>query len=200
MDAGPVVAQNDPRREMIAAKKPMEIRPEIAAPKQSRAVPPGQSLVLNAVVVHQDAPCREPAIELCSRVSRSVGPQSFYFRLWSFRDLSETEVFQEAVLAAETAEVLIVSVRAAEKLHPRLCGWLDSWVPCRHRLEGTLIALVDVTGRHGAALEFVQTQLREVARKARLEFLLREYSVATADGSFKMATVPAEPDAALSKP
>jgi hypothetical protein len=187
MDAGPVVAQNDPRREMIAAMKPMEIRPEIAAPKLSRTVAPDQSLVLNAVVVHQDAPCREPAIELCSRVSRSIGPQSFYVRLWSFRDLSETEV-------------LIVSVRAADKLHSRLCGWIDSWVPRRHRLEGTLIALVDVTGQHGAALEFVQTQLREVARKARLEFLLREYSVATADGSFKMAMVPAEPNAALSKP
>jgi hypothetical protein len=185
---------------MIAAMKPMEIRPEIAAPKQSRTAAPDQPFVLNAVVIHQDASCREPAAELCRRVSRSIGQQSFYFRLWSFRDLSEPEVFQEAVLAAETAEVLIVSVRAAERLHSRFGGWIDSWVPRRHRLDGTLIALVDVTGQHGAALEFVQTQLREVAGKVRLEFLLREYSAAPADGSFKKGMIPAETDAALSKP
>lgn len=144
---------------------------------------------LNVMAVYQDVQTRERITELRDRVSRSIGRQSLHLRLWSFRDLSEPEIFQEAVVAAMAADVVIVSIRATEKLPARFCGWIDSWVPRRHRLDGTLIALVDVIGQHGAALELVQTYLRGVAQKARLEFLLREYSAARADGPVENITL-----------
>ncbi len=158
---------------------PPETESACAAAKPSRTPAPAHPLVLNAAVICQDAPCREPALALCQRVTRSIGRQSFYFRVWNFRDLSEPEVFQEAVLAAVDADVVIVSIRAAETLPARFCGWLDSWVPRRQRQDGTLIALVDVTGQPGAASEHTRSYLRNAAQQARLEFLPREHAAAS---------------------
>ncbi len=119
-------------------------------------------------------------MELRDRVSRSIGRQSLHLRLWSSRDLSEPEIFQKAVLAAVAADVVIVSIRATEKLSSRFCGWIDSWVPRRCRHDGALIALVDVTGCNGAASEHAWKYLRSVAGEARLEFLPREYAASAA--------------------
>lgn len=154
---------------------------------------------LNAMAVYQDDQARERIMEFRDCVSRSIGRQSLHLRLWSFRELSETENFQEAVVAAVAADVVIVSIRATEKLPARFCGWIDSCVPRRCRRDGALIALVDVTGLDSAASEHAREYLRSVACEAHLEFLLREYSVATADGSFKMGMIPAETGVAMSE-
>lgn len=151
-------------------------RTKTAAPGHSRTRGAGETFALNVAVVYEDCPSRERVSGLCERVTRSLGRCAFHLRFWSFADLDGTPAFPEAVAAAVEADVIIVSLRAAETLSPCFCKWIAAWLPRRRRQDGTLIALVEATGQQGAALESVQTHLRGVAEEGRLEFLLREHA------------------------
>ena len=173
--------------------KPTETMPEITAPDYLRITASDKSFALNVVVVYQDFQCRKRVMELCDRVTRSIGRRSFRLRFWSFAELDAPEAFEEAVLTAEDADVMIVSVQAAEQIHPRFCAWIDSWLSRRRRPDGTLIALISVSGWNSAMPEHVRNYLRGVAWEARLEFLPQEHAVAaTADSSFDTAVIPVE--------
>lgn len=154
--------------------RPAGTLPDSTAPERLRAAAPDKRSALDVVAVYRDVQDRDRVRELCDRIARSIGRRSFRRRFWSFEDLNEPGLFQEAVRAATDADAMIVSLPAGEKLPPCFCAWIDAWRARRRPPDGTMIALVDVTGRNGAASEHVQKYLRGVALEARLEFLLQE--------------------------
>ena len=182
MDIGGILAQGNPIREIFSAMKPIGTMPEIAAGECLPAAALERRFALNAAVVYQDIPSRERVAQLCSRVARSIGRQSFHLRSWSFAELDQPEIFQGAVSAAVDADVMIVSLHAAEKLPAGFCAWIDAWLSRRQRPDGSLIALIGVSGRNGASSEYAQKYLRGVAWEARLEFLLRECAMPAVEG------------------
>ena len=130
---------------------------------------------LTVAVVYQDTRTWAWAAELWSRVAQWMGPDAAAIGAWSLDELSGPPVFREAVSAAANADAVIISIHAAEQSPPRLCAWIDAWLPRRHRPDGSLIALIGVSGREAAPSVRVQEYLRAVARKGGLEFLLHEY-------------------------
>lgn len=190
MDAGASLAQNHPGCEISPFVKPVDIVPESAAADCQRPVAPDQPPGLNVMAVYQDISSRKRVMELCSRVTRSIGRQSFCLRLWSFRELNEPAILPEAISGATEADVLIVSLRAAEKLHPPFCAWVDGWLSHRRRPDGALIAIIDVSEGSGVAAEHVRSYLCGVAWEARLEFLPREYATSSTDISFETEQIP----------
>ena len=74
----------------------------------------------------------------------------------------------------------MVSLRAAKAVPPRFYAWAEAWSGCRQRANGTLIALVGLSGRPTAPSEHLQEYLRVVARQAGMEYLLRELSLSPA--------------------
>ena len=134
---------------------------------------------LNVTAVYEDIRGREWAMELWRRLSQLMGNDAIANNSWSLVELNRPKVFSEAVSAATLADVLVVSFHAGKQLPAVLCAWIDAWLPRRQRQEGALIALIGVTaGQPDAPSEKVEEYLRAVARRGRLDFLLREHVTA----------------------
>jgi hypothetical protein len=143
----------------------------------SKPIAPAQTgSALNVTAVYQDMWGREWARELWLRVTQLMGNDAITNTSWSLMELDRPEIFSEAVSAATLADVLVVSIHASEQLPPRLCAWFDAWVPRRQRQEGALIALLGMTaGQPDGPSKQAEEYLRAVARRGRLDFLLREH-------------------------
>lgn len=165
-----LLANRNSVRPPVIAVKSAEPLLQIETREVLPAATPETPFGLGVAVIYQDHQSREWVSELCNRVARLIGAQAF-----------RPGAFQETVTAASGADVIIVSLQAVPPLDPRFRAWVDAWSRERRRADGTLIALAGVPGRPGAPSEHVQEYLRVVAWEARLEFLLREYTIAVPD-------------------
>lgn len=130
---------------------------------------------LQVAAVYQDPPGRKRAAALCHRVSQMMGHSAIVSQLWSYAELHQPDIFSQAVSAAVLADVLVISAQAGESCPAVLSTWVEAWSARRQRREGTLIALMSVSaGQSGVQWEKMEAYLRAVARRNRLDFLLRE--------------------------
>ena len=130
------------------------------------------------MVVYEDAVAQQRAMALWERVARLVGAEAFRADSWGIDELNDPSVAQAATAATIRADTIVVSIRAAAKLSAHLCRWIDAWLPQRQPFDGTLIAVVGVAGQPIATSDHAQEYLRDVARQARMDFLLQEYRTA----------------------
>ena len=137
-------------------------------------VPSETEYALNVVLVYQDAPTRKWATQVCDQVTRLAGKDAVHCTQWEISRLGDPEVLKDAVLMTMVADVILVSIYDAKELPIDLCVWIDAWLPRRFLQTGALIALISVPGQVNAQLEHARGYLRAVARKGRLDFLLRE--------------------------
>jgi hypothetical protein len=129
---------------------------------------------LNIAGVHQDAVTREWARQVADQVIQLLGERSVRTTWCKIRGLSDPEVFRDAVQAATTADILIVSVRAAADLPLDFYEWVETWLPLRLQLAGTLVALIGAPEQPGADSFRIGHYLQDVAQRGQLEFLLQE--------------------------
>ena len=127
--------------------------------------------VLNMAGVHQDAITQEWTKQVAGRAIRLAGECSVRSTWWDIGGLSDPGVFQDAVHAATTADILMVSVRTTDPLPLELYLWIETWLPLRLQLAGVLVALIGVPGRPGTDSSRIGHYLRDVARRGQLEFL-----------------------------
>ncbi len=104
---------------------------------------------LNIAGVHQDAVTREWATQVADYAIQLLGKRSVRSNWWKIRELCDPGVLRDAVQAATMADVLIVSVRAADELSPDLYEWIEAWLPLRLQLAGTLVALIGAPEQPG---------------------------------------------------
>jgi len=129
---------------------------------------------LGVVVIYQDEPMRQWALEVCGRVAALVGTHALNSRWWKLEDLSQPAVLAGAVSTALRADVLMVAVRATEGFPLPFYVWVDSWLPHRSLGEGALVALITLPERPSLSMDRGHEYLRAVARRGRLDFLLEE--------------------------
>ncbi len=137
-------------------------------------VPSETEYELNVAVICQDTATRKWATQVCDHVTRLAGKDAVHSTWWEISRLSDPDVFKDAVLMTMVADVILVSINDAEELPINLCVWIDAWLPRRYQSVGALIALVSVPGQPGDQTTHARDYLRTVARKGRLDFLLRE--------------------------
>jgi len=142
---------------------------------------------LNVAVVYQDTPTRKWATRVCGHVTRVAGKDAVHSTWWEISRLGDPDVFRDAVLMTMVADVILVSINDTEELPIDLCVWIDAWLPRRYQPMGALIALISVPGQPGDQTNHARDYLRTVARKGRLDFLLRERRLpGTSRGYFYM--------------
>jgi len=129
---------------------------------------------LSVALVYQDTPTRKWATKVCDHVTRLASKDAVRCTRWEISRLSDPDVLMDAVLTAMQADVILVSIYDVEELPVNLCVWIDAWLPRRYLSMGALIALISTPGRPGAQTDHARDYLRAVARKGRLDFLLRE--------------------------
>lgn len=133
---------------------------------------------LNVVFIYQDTLTRQWAAELWDRVGKLIDNGGICSKSWNLSDLEGAFVFAEAVRAAAEADVLVISVCDAGDLPRLLQAWIDGWMPRRAGRAGTLVALIGVPTRPDALSGRAHEYLETVARRAGLDFLPRERTLA----------------------
>ena len=129
---------------------------------------------LNIAMVYQDALTRKWATQVCDQVTRLAGKDAVHCSQWEISRLNDLCVLKDAILMTMVADVILVSIYDAEELPEDFRVWMDAWLARRYLPAGALIALISVPGELSARPKPARDYLRAVARKGRLDFLLRE--------------------------
>ena len=145
--------------------------------------------LLNIVGVHQDAVTGQWATQVANDASQLVQECSVRSTWWKIGGLSDPGVFRAAAQAATTADVLMVSIRAAAELPFALYQWVKAWLPRRLPLAGTLVALIGAPEAPGADSFRIGRYLQAVARRGQLEFLALEQRLPLEPPDFSMVDI-----------
>ena len=140
-----------------------------AGGKPEKSSPP-----LHIAAVYEDPVTRSWALQTCAHAARLVPKLPVHTTWWKIRLLEDPQIFATAVQAAARADVVCVSLRAAEKAPAALSRWFDAFMTQRSANEGALLALVGVTPPARPHLGSTLEYLRAVAERGRLAFLPQE--------------------------
>jgi len=129
---------------------------------------------LNIAGVYQDRVTRDWALRTCRRATRLAGEESIQSKWFHANSLGDPAFLVDAVHAALAADVIVVSVYAANELPLDLYVWIDAWLPRRPPRVGALRALVGVAEPRQPQSVRTLGYLQSVARKAQLDFIPQE--------------------------
>jgi hypothetical protein len=145
--------------------------------------------LLNIVGVHEDAVTGQWATQVAQDAIQLVRECSVRSTWWKIGGLSDPGVLRDAAQAATTADVLMVSLRAAAELPFALYQWVKAWLPRRLPLAGTLVALIGAPEAPGADSFRIGRYLQAVARRGQLEFLALEQRLPLEPSDFSLVEI-----------
>lgn len=151
---------------------------------------------LNLTGVYQDSVTRSWAMQMCRRATRLAGAAGAHNRWFDANALGNPGTFLTAVQAAMTADVIVVSVYAAEELPLDLYIWFEAWLPRRLPRVGALTALIGVEESMDSQTVRTLEYLQAVARKAKLDFVPRKRKRPDASPTAALKATQAEANAA----
>ncbi len=133
----------------------------------------------NIALAYQDALTRAWATELCVPLTQKFGSENFQPTWHDINALREPDNLLHAVRAALDADVIVVSVHAAEELPVELYAWIDAWLPRRIARVGALAALIGVTEQPDSHATRTHQYLQAVARRGQMDFIPYEHRLET---------------------
>jgi nucleotide-binding universal stress UspA family protein len=164
---------------------------ERTVPSDKVAISPDEmGCALNIAGVYQDTVTREWAMQTCLRSAQLAGEERIQNTWYDVNSLSDPANLLDAVRAALVADVIVVSVYAANQLPVELYVWVDAWLPRRLSRVGALAVLVGVAepleSQSVRTLEYLQA----VAQKAQLDFFPQERKrpIASSASSIELIT------------
>src|SRR5512142_721198 len=96
--------------------KPSPSLEQIGSTEQSGSSQRETDYVVNIALVYQDALTEQWASEIRESISHVAGPQAVRCHGWKFSELSKPDVFKQAVSHTLEADVIVVSMLAAQDL------------------------------------------------------------------------------------
>jgi hypothetical protein len=126
---------------------------------------------LNVAGVYQDSVTRGWAVQAYLPPIPRVEKDQIRKKWYDVHSLSEPEILLEAVHTALAADVIVVSVYAADDLPLNLYAWITAWLPRRLSRAGALAAMVGVAEPLDSPSLRTLKYLQAVARRAQLDFI-----------------------------
>ena len=126
---------------------------------------------LNIMGIYQDSVTRDWAVQSCSQATQLAGEKRVQNLWYNADSLRDTGILLEAVRAAVAADVIVISVYAADELPLDLCVWIEAWLPRRLSRVGALAALIGVADPLDSPSVRTLEYLQAMARKAQLDFI-----------------------------
>ena len=109
------------------------------------AIAPVESeYALNIAGVYQDSVTRDWAMQSCSLATQVAGEKRVQNLWYNANSLSDPGILLDAIRAAVAADVIVISVYAADELPLDLYVWIEAWLPRRLSRMGALAALIGV--------------------------------------------------------
>ena len=148
---------------------------------------------LNIAGIYQDSVTRDWAMQSCHRATQLAGGERVQNTWYNTNSLSDPGILLNAVRAAVAADVIMISVYAADELPLDLYVWIEAWLPRRLSRRGALAALVGVAQPLDSPSVRTLEWLQALARKAQLDFIpqQRERPAASVVSSMDLITEPA---------
>lgn len=137
---------------------------------------PNPGYALNVAVVYQDAFTRQWAGRVCDLMSRVVGQDAIRGTEWKISDLVEPRAYWEGVAALAHADVIVVSLNAADRLPAAFYLWVNLWLQERFVRPGVLVALLNPPEDSNSEAIETRRYLSAVAHQGQLQFLINERS------------------------
>jgi hypothetical protein len=138
---------------------------------EADVAPDDSEYALNIVGVYQDPLTQSWGVPMCRLAAQLVGEKHIRNLWYDAHTLTDTAVLLSAVHAALVADVIVVSVHAADELPVGLYVWIDAWLPRRASREGALTALIGADEPRDFQSAPTRAYLQAVARKAQLDFI-----------------------------
>jgi hypothetical protein len=129
---------------------------------------------LNIAGVYQDRVTQDWAMQTCHWATQMARAGRVHNSWFNVNSLGDSGIFVDAVCAALLADVIVVSVYAADELPLDLCAWFEAWLPRRAARVGALTALVGVAEPLDSQSARTFEYLQAVARKGQLDFIPQE--------------------------
>jgi hypothetical protein len=107
-------------------------------------------------------------------MARVVGRDAPRCTEWKISDLVEPRVYWEGVAALAHADVIVVSLYAADRLPASFYLWVNLWLQERFMHPGVLVALLIPTEESNSGSIETRRYLSAVAHQGHLEFLIQE--------------------------
>lgn len=133
---------------------------------------------LNVAAVYQDTLTRDWVLQACDCTTQRLRPAGLRSNWWRMDFLRHPQIFDAAVQAACEADVIFVSVYAAESVPSQVVQWCEEWLARRRLKEGALVALVGTAPPPGPPLAATLDYWRRAAERGGLDFLPYEKRLA----------------------
>jgi len=132
-------------------------------------------------------------MQSCRQATQLAGGERVQNTWYNTNSLSDPGILLDAVRAAVAADVIMISVYAADELPLDLYVWIEAWLPRRLSRRGALAALVGVAQPLDSPSVRTLEWLQALARKAQLDFIpqQRERPAASVVSSIDLITEPA---------
>jgi len=169
-------------------------RPVLSDPVAT--APDAAGYTLNIAGVYQDSVTRDWAMQNCHRAKQLAGEDLVQNKWYDVNSLSDPGLLLEAVRATLVADVIVVSVYAAEELPLDLYVWVQAWLPRRLSRAGALTALIGVAQPLDSQFVHTVKYLQAVASRAQLDFIPEERRRPAASAASSIELIEARPSAA----
>jgi hypothetical protein len=137
---------------------------------------------LEIVEIYQDPLIESWAWPVVSRAVHQAGEGTTRNSQFELQDLAQQRVFEAAVRATLSANVIFVAVYASRNLPDTLYRWFDTWMSARQHHPGILTALIGVSENHKSFQ--THSYLQDVANRAELDFLAQNRVISNATPEF----------------
>jgi hypothetical protein len=125
-----------------------------------------------AVAVYEDSSTESRVDEFRQGFSLELGQNcSLDKQMWPLSELRMPQLRAIAAADAANADLIIISVRAAESLPDAVQNWIDLWAKRKGNRPAVLLALFDRLERGSSTS--IQIHLKEVAKRTKMEFLVQ---------------------------
>jgi len=140
-------------------------------PDEVTVGPTESEYALNIVGVYQDPLTQSWGMPMCRLATQLAGEDHIRNKWFDVHSLNDLGILLEAVRAALVADVIVISVYAADELPLGLYVWIDAWLPRRTSREGALTALIGADEPQDPLSFRTREYFQAVARKAQLDFI-----------------------------
>jgi hypothetical protein len=139
----------------------------------------------SVVVLYEDKASRECAMVTCDRLVKQFWAEvEFDFHWWRMDFLVDPGMARTAARDAREADCIIFSSVTEGEFSPTVLQWVEQWADQRGDREGMLLGLTPATSPGIAPITQRQLRLREIANRARLDYVTQfpsQFSAALPD-------------------
>lgn len=127
---------------------------------------------IGVLIVFEDERTRERAQHTQSHLIQTFGPSfRLHFTWWAFKSLWHPKMLLMATQAACRAHVIILSVVQGRDLPQMVKTWLEQWASGREDCEPAALGLLETANPFVRQISLIRPFLRELARKAAVDFI-----------------------------